>query len=111
MTWHGPRVSPDDLSARFGARLRELRVARNYSQEAFAAHANIDRSAYGKLERGRSGASLVTMARIAVALEIPLSELVNAIELDPKAVRVWPRMARGPAPFRPAISQRTGRPE
>jgi transcriptional regulator with XRE-family HTH domain len=103
-------VTPDDLSARFGARLRELRVARSYSQEAFAALANIDRSAYGKLERGRSGASLTTMARIAVALEVPLAELVSAIELDPKSVRAWPRMARGPAPFRPARVQRKGRP-
>lgn len=95
-------MTPDDLSARFGDRLRELRVARSYSQEAFAALANIDRSAYGKLERGRSVASLATMARIAVALDVPLAELVSGIELDPETVRAWPRMARGPEPLRPA---------
>jgi transcriptional regulator with XRE-family HTH domain len=35
-----------------GQRLRELRDKRGFSQEAFAAHAGLDRAYYGGVERG-----------------------------------------------------------
>ena len=80
-------------------RVRKLRTAAGHSQEAFASLVDMDRSAYGKLERGRINPSLVTMARIAVALGIELDELLGGIGIDRDEIRAMPRSARGPAPI------------
>ena len=82
----------------FGTRVRELRKAKRFSQEAFAAHANLDRGAYGKLERGDINVGLLTMARIAVALDLTLSQLLETVELQPEEIQSLPRSRRGPAP-------------
>lgn len=83
----------------FGNRVRALRKARGYSQEVFAAHANLDRSAYGKLERGEINVGFATLARMAVALQLTLSELLEGIELDAAEVQALPRSQRGPQPI------------
>lgn len=83
----------------FGERVRALRKARGYSQEVFAAHANLDRSAYGKLERGEINVGFATLARMAVALQLTLSQLLEGIELDAAEVRALPRSQRGPHPM------------
>ena len=83
----------------FGERVRDLRLAAKKSQEEFAALANVDRATFGKLERGLLNPSLLTLARVAVALGITLSELVDGIVVDAKEIRDLPRSARGPAPI------------
>lgn len=81
----------------FGARVRELRLAAGKSQEEFASLANIDRSTFGKLERGLVNASLLTMARVAVALDIALSEMLDGLNIDADEIRSLPRSATGPS--------------
>ncbi len=80
----------------FGTRVRELRLAAGKSQEEFASLANIDRSTFGKLERGLINASLLTMARVAVALDITLSELLDGLRIDADEIRSLPRSTTGP---------------
>ena len=87
------------VQAEFGARVRALRLAAERSQEEFAALANIDRATYGKLERGVINPSLLTLARVAVALGISLSELLEGVSLDPAEIRALPRSTRGPNPI------------
>lgn len=87
------------VQVEFGERVRKLRLAAEHSQEEFAGLANIDRTAFGKLERGLINPSLVTMARIAVALGIELSELLDGVELHSDEIRKLPRSTRGPAPI------------
>lgn len=83
----------------FGDRMRALRVSAERSQEEFAALVNIDRATYGKLERGEINPSLITLARIAVALDTSLSGLLDGITLDADEVRKIPRLTRGPTPI------------
>jgi len=85
-----------EVQVGFGKRVRELRLAAGRSQEEFASLANIDRSTFGKLERGLINASLLTMARVAVALGISLSELLDGLALDADEIRSLPRSATGP---------------
>ena len=87
------------IQVKFGKRVRALREAKGHSQEAFAALANIDRGAFGKLERGEINAGLISLARIAVALEIGLPELLQTVEIDPEAIKAIPRSSRGPKPI------------
>jgi transcriptional regulator with XRE-family HTH domain len=83
----------------FGKRVRELREQKGYSQERFAAHADLDRSSFGKIERGETNVSLLNMARIAVALDLTLSQLVEGVGLDADEIKVIPRAHRGPSPI------------
>ncbi|WP_341203783.1 helix-turn-helix transcriptional regulator [uncultured Sphingomonas sp.] len=92
-------MATPSIQVQFGKRVRALREAKGHSQEAFAALANIDRGAFGKLERGEINAGLISLARIAVALEIGLPELLQTVEIDPDAIKAIPRSARGPKPI------------
>jgi transcriptional regulator with XRE-family HTH domain len=55
--------------------MRSARQQRGYSQEAFAAHAGLDRGNYGAIERGEFNVSVDTLMKIAAGLRIGASEL------------------------------------
>lgn len=59
----------------FGGALRLLRRERGYSQERFAAHAGLDRSYYGAIERGEFNVRLSTILTLADGLDVRLSEI------------------------------------
>jgi transcriptional regulator with XRE-family HTH domain len=61
----------------FGAAVRALRVERGFAQEAFAAHASMDRSYYGAIERGEFNVSLETLVKLASALELSAAEVLR----------------------------------
>lgn len=61
----------------FGKRLSELRKSKGLSQEAFAHKCHFDRTYIGILERGEKSPTLNTLEKIAISLEITLSELLN----------------------------------
>jgi transcriptional regulator with XRE-family HTH domain len=72
------------LSA-LGARIRELRKIDGRSQEAFAQAVGLDRAFYGRVERGGQNIAMITAARIAGTLGVPLSDLFNGIsDYDPE---------------------------
>ena len=55
--------------------MRDLRRLKGWSQEEFAAIAEMDRSYMGAIERGDQNPSLWVVARIADALNVSVSEL------------------------------------
>jgi transcriptional regulator with XRE-family HTH domain len=61
---------------RFGARLRQLRKGRGFSQEALALACDLDRSYIGGVERGERNISLVNIHKIADALGVSARELM-----------------------------------
>lgn len=61
----------------FGRRVRSLRKARGLSQEAFAFKSGIDRSYMGAVERGERNIALINICKIAAALEVSPSELMD----------------------------------
>ena len=73
-----PQVAfePDPLVL-FGARLRELRRRRGYSQEELGALAGLDSTFISACENARRNPSLLTMWRLAMALDVDLGELVR----------------------------------
>jgi transcriptional regulator with XRE-family HTH domain len=66
-----------DITKRFGQRVRELRKAKELSQEAFAAECGLDRTYISGIERGSRNVSLRNIAVLAKALGISLSELMK----------------------------------
>lgn len=63
----------------FGKRVRELRRSRSISQEEFAAKVNVHRTYIGMVERGEKNTTLLTMLRLADALDITLQELIEGV--------------------------------
>ena len=68
-----------DILARFGERIRELRLAQGYSQETFAYEVGLDRTYIGGIERGERNVALRNIQKIAVTLGISLSELTKGL--------------------------------
>lgn len=69
-----------DISLSFGKRVREMRLSQGLSQEAFAAHADLDRSYLGGVERGDRNISLSNITKIALALSISIEDLMRGVE-------------------------------
>jgi transcriptional regulator with XRE-family HTH domain len=68
-----------DVLQRFGKRVREKRTALGLSQEAFADKAKLDRTYISGIERGKRNVALRNIEAIAVALGIPIAELMEGI--------------------------------
>lgn len=68
-----------DILVRFGARVRELRKSRGYSQEAFAAHCELDRTYIGSIERGERNVALRNIESIAKGLDMTISKLMEGL--------------------------------
>jgi transcriptional regulator with XRE-family HTH domain len=67
-------------SEAFGNALRQLREERGLSQEAAALTCGVDRSYFGRLERGQKTPTLGTVWRIADALNTKPSDLLARAE-------------------------------
>gem|GEM_PF-1912900 len=81
-------TSFEPLTARaFGEVVRSLREAQHLAQDQFALKASVDRSYYGKLERGERQPSLGLLLRIAGALNVPGATLVEKTEVALKRLR------------------------
>ena len=60
--------------------MRAERLKRELAQDEFALLANIDRSYFGKLERGERQPSLALILRVSVALDMSASSLLAKVE-------------------------------
>ena len=75
----GPSFDPDAALA-FGRVIRAMREKAQVAQDAFALVAGIDRSYYGKLERGERQPSLGLILRVSEALGVSAAEIVAEVE-------------------------------
>lgn len=79
----GAQVSPvtEDVVQTVGRTIRRFRERQGYSQEAFAQKAQLDRSYFGRIERGTQNLALRTLCVIAIALEVHPAELLADVEV------------------------------
>lgn len=68
----------------FGRRVRELRKARDLSQEELAHRVGVHPTYLGGIERGERNPALVNINRIADALGVSLAELFAPLRGRPK---------------------------
>jgi transcriptional regulator with XRE-family HTH domain len=60
--------------------VRELRAAQGFSQEAFADHCGLHRTAMSLIERGKRVPSLRTLLTLSEGFGISLSELLEGVD-------------------------------
>ncbi|MCK4821830.1 helix-turn-helix transcriptional regulator [bacterium] len=58
-----------------GQHIRQIREAKGFSQEDFAAKADLDRAYYGGVERGERNVAAMNLIQIASALGVEIGEL------------------------------------
>ena len=69
----------EQITTRFGLRVRALRKEKDFSQEAFADRCGLDRTYIGGIERGERNVAIRNIERIAKALGISISELTSGL--------------------------------
>ena len=69
-----------DLNRHFGIAVRRLREQRQLSQEQLAERADLNRSFVGEIERGLASPSLLTVTKLAQALQVSTAALVAHCE-------------------------------
>jgi transcriptional regulator with XRE-family HTH domain len=72
---------PSDASRDLGAVIRAIRIEKGFTQEAFAAHIELDRSYYGAVERGEHNVTIETLVIVAGGLEVPAWKLLRRAEI------------------------------
>lgn len=61
---------------KIGSKIRELRLAKGYSQEGIADAAGMGRTYMGRVERGEQNISIQNLIQIAFALNVEVEELI-----------------------------------
>lgn len=70
----------NDLLKLLGKRIQSLRSARKWSQEEFADVSGLHRTYIGQIERGEKNISFDNLSRVAGALGVNLSALLDGLE-------------------------------
>jgi transcriptional regulator with XRE-family HTH domain len=60
-----------------GRVIREVRLSKGISQERLALTAEVDRSYVGRVERGDNNAAVLTLTRLAAALDTTIAKLMQ----------------------------------
>ncbi len=64
---------------KIGKKIREMRKLKGFSQEDFAAEAQLGRTYYGRVERGEQNISIQNLIKIAFTLQVELTELLPSL--------------------------------
>lgn len=65
---------------KIGKKIRDARKQKGYSQEAFAAEAQLGRTYMGRVERGEQNISIQNLIQIALTLRLEVSDLIPPIK-------------------------------
>jgi transcriptional regulator with XRE-family HTH domain len=65
------------LKSNLAKNIKELRLNKGLAQEKLALEANVDRTLVSKIERQIANPSLEILLKIAISLEVPISELIK----------------------------------
>lgn len=76
-----PRHAYDPVLVALGAAIRRCRLAKGVSQEELAHRSAMDRSYMSSIERGGQNPGIVSIVRIARAMDLTMTELMAEAEL------------------------------
>ena len=72
-----PRATPHPTLKKLGKHIRQLRLARHWTQEDLAGECGLDRSYVSGLEVGRRNPTYLNLRRLAKTLRVPLASLLD----------------------------------
>ena len=74
------QVQRDSVQEALGDRMRDLRKKQGFSQEAFADHCGLHRTAVSLIERGERVPSLITLVTISRGFGMSVSEFLRGVD-------------------------------
>ena len=74
----------DEISERLARNLRQLRLARGLTQQQIAKLSGLPRATWANLESSGANPTLAVLHRVALALQVPLEELISAQRAEAK---------------------------
>jgi len=74
-----------------GLRVRAVRERQGFGQAECARAAGVDTSSLFRLEKGGQNVTIDMLARLAVALDVDMDDLLEGINVDPSIVELRPR--------------------
>jgi len=74
-----PEPSSDDPRSTFGANLRSARERAGLTQEALGHRADFHPTEVNRIERGRRNPGLITIVKLAKALDVPAGDLLAGL--------------------------------
>jgi transcriptional regulator with XRE-family HTH domain len=74
-----PEPDSDDPRSTFGANLRSARERAGLTQEALGHRANFHPTEVNRIERGRRNPGLLTIVKLAKALDVPAGDLLAGL--------------------------------
>lgn len=84
-------IARSTLQTAVGKRIQDVRLGRGMGQAECARAAGIDTSSMFRIETGAQNLTLDTLARVAVALDVPMNELLIGVSPDPAIVELRTR--------------------
>lgn len=75
------RNRQDPVLVALGTAIRRARLSKNISQEKLALLAEVDRSYVGRVERGDNNVAILTLSKLAQAMDITLAKLMHEARL------------------------------
>jgi transcriptional regulator with XRE-family HTH domain len=78
MNKNEPSPSAEEMLVEFGLRLKQLRLAKELSQEQLGMLAHLDRTYISGIERGVRNVGVINIFRIAQALKVSPTELFSS---------------------------------
>lgn len=75
------RNRQDPVLIALGEAIRRVRLSMGISQEKLALMAEVDRSYVGRVERGDNNVAILTLARLAQALGLSMTQLMQEAQL------------------------------
>lgn len=87
---NGTKDVDEPLLQAVGVRIRELRIASGHSQQSFSEAAGMSNNYAWRVEAGRQNLNLKTLSRIAIALDVTMSDLLMGIDSDPQTIGTRP---------------------
>jgi transcriptional regulator with XRE-family HTH domain len=70
----------EQIQRRLGARIRELRIKRGWTQDEFADLSGLHRAQVGAFENGRMNITLASLHLIAQTLDLRIVDLFKGVE-------------------------------
>ncbi|MBR6098839.1 helix-turn-helix transcriptional regulator [bacterium] len=73
---------PDKINNKICLKIKMERIKRGWSQEQLGEYSDISKTSIGAIERGQSTPSTLTLAKIATAFNMTVSELTDISKVD-----------------------------
>lgn len=71
------KFNDKEVLKKFGANLRQIRNSKGMKLDDVSAHSGIDTSDIGKIERGEINLAFSTLCKLAIGLDVKLTQLVD----------------------------------